>query len=133
MSTLPDVRPIAPEDVKDDKKFKNVVTNTLNRFMESVYSGFNNDITFEDNIRSEKRQFTLTEGADVGGGNTFKFSTSIDNPFACQLTKIIQQGGSHVNLSSVFLDWDFANTEITIYNISGLNSDKIYDINLLIF
>jgi hypothetical protein len=114
--------------VPEAKDWITKILSPFNSFVENVYSAFRGQIDFDNNVRAEKREFTL---------NTTDFPFKFTTKFAPEMIIIGQvrvDAGSHTNLTNApFPDWEYGNDGfVTLYTITGLTVGVDYIIKLLI-
>jgi hypothetical protein len=119
---------IRKEDMPEAPDWIEKVIYPLNRFIENVYSAFRGSIDFNDNVKSEIREFTLNT-TDF----PFKFKPKFI-PNMIFLGQILQVAGDHVDLTSTpFPDWEYGNDGlVTLYTITNLTVGEDYKIKLLL-
>lgn len=134
MSKLPSIRRILKEDYQDAPPWFDRLALTLNVFMENVYGALNRNLSFPDNIRSQKKSFRITAGAtpDV---NVYTFT--LENtwrPEGLIPIKVAQVGGTYTPLlSAVTMSWRAGDDNTVIIDaITGLTNGAVYDFTVLI-
>ena len=133
MASLPKVKRILREDLKDAPSWIDKLIYILNLFMDSVYSALNKNLTFGDNIRAQIKTFQITAGttADL---NIFSFQTSITNPAGVILMNIVDTQGNYTVITSAtsIPSWHYISGKLYIDSITGLTDTHVYNITVLV-
>lgn len=138
MASLPSQKKILEQDLGTDiPSWTRKLLTPINSFFESIYSAFNKDITFRENIRSEYRDLIVKTKEDYFSGEfeliTFKnnLKEKIDNLQICQVS---ENKSNFIPVKEpVTVSWNEYNKEITIHYITGLEPSKEYKIKILIY
>lgn len=131
MSKLPQLTKLRKDDLGNGlPPWMDKVIYSFNRLADSMYSALNNGLTVQENMKAEVFKITIYP-ADL------PYSMSAKYPITdLVVTSISEVSGSRVNFTSpVWADWvyDASNTNVVLYNISGLTSGKQYKIRLMGF
>lgn len=117
-------------------KWMNGILEALNSFLIQVTSGLNKNITFEENIQSQKIEinFTTLSTYSAGDFNTIKFSKDFRaKGFGLFIAQIQETGTSPAVIKSpVSIQWEQIESYIYINYISGLDDSTSYTIQLLL-
>lgn len=106
----------------------------LNRFMNTVTTGLDKQLTRAENIRSQKKILDFTTGASVGTSFPMRFTNELPvRPERISLGQSVAlNGGSFAGAVDVS-QWDMADgTTIRLNNITGLSANTRYQITLFI-
>lgn len=134
MAKLPSIRRLLKEDFQDAPNWLDRLLNTLNLFMENVYLALNRNLTFPENVRSQKKTFKITAGASAAA-NTYEFA--LENtwrPEGVILMKAAQISGSYVPVTSaVFMSWRIGDANnLVIDAVTGLTNGVTYEFTVLV-
>ncbi|PJZ98870.1 hypothetical protein CH369_18060 [Leptospira levettii] len=138
MASLPSQKKILEQDLGTDiPSWTRKLLTPINSFFESIYSAFNKDITFRENIRCEYRDLIVKTKEDYSSGEfeliTFKnnLKEKIDNLQICQVS---ENKSNFIPVKEpVTVSWNEYNKEITIHYITGLENSKEYKIKIIIY
>lgn len=139
MANLPSQKRILEQDLGSDvPSWTRKLLSPLNSFFESLYSAFNKDITFRENIRCEYREFIITTSADYSYNNDFqiiKFKNNLkDKIDTLIISQISEDRPNFIPIyNPVTISWNEYNKEITIHFIAGLEANKTYKMKILLF
>lgn len=133
MAKLPTLRRISREDVKEAPAWIDTILYALNTFFESIYYTLNKNITFEDNILSQRVSFELKAGA-AAANNVYHFASDMTVPPKMLLVgKVELKAAVFTPLGgAVWVDWYYQDGQIYIQSISGLTSGSTYKFELLL-
>lgn len=116
------------EDFKSQVSWIGPLLSALNDFIQQVTSGFNNNLTIEDNFMQELKDVNFLNDTGI-------FPISIKLKFN-QMPKAVYiaycRSTTDNSMPSVqpLLDWEYANQTIKLNSISGLTSSKKYLVRL---
>lgn len=138
MAKLPSQKKILEQDLGTDlPSWTRKLLSPLNSFFESIYSAFNKDITFRENIRCEYRELTFQTLANYESGDfdIIKFKNNlkdkIDNLQICQIS---ENKTNFIPIKqAVSVSWDEYNKDISIFYITGLEPLKEYKMKIQIY
>jgi hypothetical protein len=141
MASLPPVKKITKEDLRDAPSWVTYLLNPLNTFMESVYSALDSNLTLGDNISADIVTISFKTRSDYGtttpltdGWEVQKVkSTTRYRPKSVVVGGIVDKEKFSTITSNIFVHWEFLNGFINIKYITGLEASKKYEVNLLIF
>lgn len=135
MAKLPSVRRIAREDLRDKEipKWVDQLLRLINNFFENVYSALDRNITFNENIRTQEKSFTITAGATATDN---QYSFLLDLPIAPSGVWVIKaletDNPTTPVTSAVFVWWRRESNNLYIESIAGLTNGTKYTITILI-
>lgn len=139
MANLPSQKRILEQDLGSDvPSWTRKLLSPLNSFFESLYSAFNKDITFNENIRSEYREFIVNTSANYTISNEFqviKFKNNLKEKVdTIIISQIAEDKPNFIPIyKPVTLSWNEYNKEITIHFVAGLEDNKSYKMKILLF
>lgn len=133
MATLPSIRRISREDLKEAPGWIEQLLGPLNLFMGSVYQALSGDITFRQNIRCtiKELRFTTLATYTVGEFTEIVFPTGLggvkaDGVEILQINEVSLL--EPVILGAPVPNWIERNGDIHVRYISGLSDSKIYGV-----
>ena len=131
---LPTLKRVLKEDVKGAPSWANPLLNTLNSFMETVYQGFNKNITFSENIGCSIRQITYnTPSTYPTGVEPIRLEARLKvKATGVLLMQIYDRTNYTPPDGPVYIPWTEDNGEIVLGTITGLDASKSYILRLLI-
>lgn len=137
--SLPRLRKILREDLKDAPSWVDRLIDPINQFMETTYSILNKNISFANNIACQLKEldFTTSPIYDKNVPSTFnplKFQSTLrTKAFGMQTVKITEVGGNYTPIiEPIHINWYEYNGEINIPFITNLKPNTRYIINLII-
>ncbi|TGM95045.1 hypothetical protein EHR02_00130 [Leptospira levettii] len=138
MASLPSQKKILEQDLgTDTPTWTRKLLSPINSFFESIYSAFNKDITFRENIRCEYRDLIVKTSATYNSGEfeLITFKNNLKEKADCVLIAQISENKSNFIpiKQPVSISWNEYNKEITIHHIAGLEPSKEYKVKLLIY
>ena len=132
MATLPPIKRITKEDLKDAPAWIDRLLYPLNLFLDFTYRAMNGNLTFVDNITAQKYGFTITAGA-AATDNTLKFTPTINKRPEFILCTATEKNTNYAPIAqAVYVEWFYDGSFIQISSITGLTNGKIYDFLILI-
>lgn len=140
MASLPPVRRITKEDLRDAPDWINNLLYPLNTFMEAVYSALDANLTLGDNVAGAVSTISFTTRTDylTASPLTDGFVTqNVSNPLkykprAVIVGQVIETEKFKTITDPVNIHWDYLNGSIRIKYVTGLEVSKKYEINLLV-
>lgn len=133
MGKLPTVRRISREDLrdKDVPKWVDQLLRLINNFFENTYALFASNITYDENIRTQTKQFTITAGANPED-NTFAFLLTLPvAPTGCIVINAYETNAPTATLTSpVWVSWRRESNQLIINSITGLTNGTEYTITV---
>jgi hypothetical protein len=139
MAKLPSQKRVNKEDVKDAPQWIDAIIIPLNTFMESIYSAVNQNLTFQENIRSQIRTVSFTTSATYTSGawTNINFSSGLRG-IKTQGILVLQILNTSVDnftplKQAVTCDWYDNSGTITIYYVTGLANSTTYTMRVLVF
>lgn len=132
MKPIP-IKWISKEDWPDAPPGIDKLLYPLNLVLDSLQTGLNKGLTFEENISSQIRQFSIKAGA-AATDNIFSFaSTKKTKPIGLILLNIYQEISNYTPIGqAVFLEWYFDGININVTSVTGLTSGNTYNLTVLI-
>jgi hypothetical protein len=129
----PKIKRLSREDFKEAPAWIDRLLYWLNVLIEYVTLAFNKNITFDENIQSQIKTFSLTAGA-AASNNTIQFmATMAVVPRGLILMRVVDQVGNYTPVgAAVGIDWRYEAGNIFITSISGLTSGHVYDVTVLL-
>lgn len=133
MAQTPKIKRLSREDFKDAPAWIERLLYWLNLFLEFIVQAFNKNITFDENIQAQIKDFELTAGASPSAC-TAEFMTTLKvKPRGLLLMRVAEQSGNYVVIgSAVSVEWRYESGTIFITSVTGLTSGRIYDFTVLI-
>ena len=132
---LPLYRRITDEDLNDAPKgaWKGKLLYALNKFMQQIYSGLNNDLTPEQNCIEQTKTFDLIGNSDPTK-NVYSFSTSFTyQPNFIEQWITVADSSSAIFTAAPFATCLFGNGQMNVLGISGLTTGVRYQITLRVW
>lgn len=131
---LPTLKRVLKEDVKGSPSWINPLLNTLNSFMETVYQGFNKNITFSENVACNVKQITYnTPSTYPAGVEPIRFEAGIKTrATGVMLMQVYDRLNYTPPAGPVYIPWVEDNGEIVLGTITGLDASKSYILRLLV-
>lgn len=120
---------IRREDLPKAPEWIDPIINILNNFIEQVYSAFNKDITFSENINCQIKT-VLIKYTDF----PYKFNCTLKvKPSCVFLGKVEKKSGAHETITNATsIDWLYDAGNIVVYNIAGIDATSQYYVTMLI-
>lgn len=137
MARLPEIKRIQREDIAEADSWITKLLFPLNRFMETVYSALNKQLTLQENIRASIASIDVETASDYELNNTFEeinLSKNFnENATAVFIGQIYERGKEFDKIiNPVQVDWIESQGQIKIKFISGLSNSTKYKIKLII-
>ena len=129
MASLPPVRKLLQEDLKQAGAWISKLIYPLNLFMSSVYAALNHDLTFQDNILAQWKTVTVS-----GSNPTTQFTWSyVSAPVGVTIQAISDTSASPKTITTAVTHvWSYSGGVVSINNITGLDPKRQYSITFLI-
>lgn len=124
------------EDVEeDDRPLVEKIGYVINPSFEQLSKILDKNITIEDNLNQSKKQILVTVNSSGTPISNVQFKTDIrGNCFGIDVIKAENQTNRTTYPTSCpFLSWTEQNGVITINNITGLQVNNKYKLNLIIY
>lgn len=132
MATLPPIKRLSKEDMKEAPSWIDRLLFPLNQFLDSVYRALNRNLDFVDNVKAQKYSIQLTAGA-AASNNTFKFQPTLNKAPEFLVWRVYEKNVNYTAIgSAVWIDWYYDGDYIQISSITGLTNTNVYIINLLV-
>lgn len=136
--SLPRLRKVLREDLKDAPNWVDRLIFPVNQFMETTYNLLNKNITFSSNIACQLKEldFTTTPNYDPNNPDTFnplKFKSTLrTSAFGMQTVKVVEVGGNYTPiLKPIYINWFEYDGVVTIPFITNLKPNTRYIINII--
>lgn len=126
-------RRITEEELSDAPKgnWKSKLLYAINLFFQQVYTGFQNQLTPEENDICQVKTFSII-GSSTASNNTFSFKTLFSyQPSRAVMGKIVPTDGSSLVFTTApFLSWSFTNGTFNVLGICGLTNNVPYSVTI---
>lgn len=136
MAFLPTVKSIRREDIGPEAPdWVDNLLAPLTTFMETIYSAFNKQITFQENIACTIREFQFNTDSTYTSGDftAITFPSGLKTrPIGCYVMQILNTTDASVITNAVSLYWEDLSGTIKISYISGLNDSTKYSVRVLV-
>lgn len=140
MASLPPVRRITKEDLRDAPDWITHLLYPLNTFMEAVYSALDANLTLGENVAGAISTLSFKTRSDYLTASPLEdgFETqTVTNPLkykprSVTVGQVIEKEKYTTITDPVNIHWDYLNNSIRIKYVSGLEASKKYEINLLV-
>ncbi len=131
MARIPPIKRLSTEDFKDQTSWIGKLLTPLNEFMSTTVAALNRGLTFSDNLAAQVKTLTITASADA---YPLKFLCTLNSrPQGLWIVSVRDHASTPLTLTTaVFADWDYANGQVIINNITGLTAGRKYDICVII-
>lgn len=143
MAKLPTLRRLSMEDFKDQKSWIGRLLEPLNQFFVSVVSALDNNLTFRDNFAAQVFEVRVQTASSVTAGSgtlpgyvallsevkILAKSTLRGRPTMILVGDVVEVADNPQSVRyavSVAGLWDFANGQIVIRGVTGLEVSKEY-------
>jgi|SRR6478736_4481924 len=127
MAKLPPVTRIIQEDFKEQSSWIGKLLQPINSFMTSIVSALSHGLTFGDNFAAQVKDLEFSENA-----NTYPLyfkSTTATKPVGLWVVNASEIAATPSPiLNAVYADWEYADGQVRINNITGLTTGKKYRI-----
>lgn len=142
MASLPPIRRITKEDLRDAPDWVQFLLYPLNTFMGSVYSALDANLTLGDNVAgSGSITLSFKTRSDYLTASPLKDgweSQNVASPMRYKPKNVVIGQLSETEKYSIItepvsLHWDYLNGSIRVKYISGLQPSTKYKVSLLIF
>lgn len=133
MASPPKIKRLSREDFKEAPPWIDRLLYWLNVLIEYITLAFSNSITFDENIQSEIKTFSVTAGASPSA-NTAQFMTTLRVvPRGVVLMRAVEAVGNYTPVAvAVYLEWRYEAGSVLITSITGLTSGHTYDLTVLV-
>lgn len=128
----PKIQRLSREDFKDAPNWINRLLGWLNEFIEYVTTAMSKNVTFDENIQSQIKTFSVVAGA--AADNTLSFMSILRvTPRGVLLMRAVDQVGNYTPVgAAVGIDWRYEGGSVFITSISGLTAGHTYEITVLV-
>lgn len=126
MASIPPINRIVKEDFPGEPWAEKLLW-PINRFMESVVSGFNNNLTFSENMLGQTKQLQFE-------ANNFplKFAPRVVRPTDMWISSLRRVDGT-TTTNAVSMDWEVGDDgSVVVNNITGLAAGEEYIIRFVL-
>jgi len=126
MAKLPPINRIVKEDFQDEPWAEKLLW-PINRFMESVSSALNKNLTLQDNLQGQVKQLNFTTQAVVADTFPLFFTPTTPNRATDLWITSLRRVDNLVITDAATADWGIASDgQISINYISGLVASTSY-------
>jgi hypothetical protein len=133
MGNLPTQKKILREDIKDAPPWAMKIVDTLNSFMESVYTALNKNITFTENTASFVKEVVYTTPSTYPTMDNVSFMNTLKTRASGVLPLQIYDRSTYTAPSGpCFIPWVETKGTIVLGPITGLAPDKTYVVRVLV-
>lgn len=137
MATLPTIKQVTREDLREAPDWIERLLNPLNQFMASVYQALNGALTFGTNIRGSVRELRFNTSAtyDTGDFTPLEFPTGLGGVKAigCLILQLNESASAETVLTGASVaNWTERNGRIAVKYISGLANSTKYTVRFLV-
>ena len=133
MAAPPKIKRLSREEFKEAPSWIDRLLYWLNVLVEYVTLAFSKNITFDENIQSQIKSFSLVAGAAATNNTTSFMSTMRVTPRGLILMRATEQVGNYVPIAAaVSVEWRFESGSVFITSITGLTSGRTYDFTVLL-
>lgn len=130
---LPSQKKILREDLKDAPKWANVVVDTFNSFAETIYQGFNKNITFSENVGCFIKELTYKTSSGYPAAENVEFASELKTKATgLWVLQCVDRSTYEPAAGPVYVPWVEDNGVIVIGAVTGLAASKTYVLRLLI-
>ncbi len=121
------------EEFKDAPAWINPLLSWLNQLMEQLAFAQNGQLTFEENLRTRVKTFSLLAGA-APENNTSSFTCDLKvAPKMLFLGRAVQVGGNYTPITAaVSVSWRYESGMVYIMAVTGLTAGQTYDLTVLL-
>lgn len=120
---------LSVEGYKDQASWIGKLFTPLNQFISQVYSGFNNNLTVEDNFYQEIKDISFLNDATC-----FPITTKLKfnkYPQMVILGSCITSTGTYPSVQPI-VQWSFKDGQLLVNAVSGLTANLKYNVKFLI-
>lgn len=131
---LPPIKRLLTEDFKSEDKWIGKLLFPLNQLLQSLSTGLQNGLTFQENISSQVKTVTFNNNT---GEFPIVFKNTLKNsPIGCWVIDVEDISSSPQSLSSAVTvtgrTFDSANNQHRILSLSGLVSGQQYKVSFVL-
>lgn len=121
-------RKLLPEDFQDQTGWIEKLLNPINLYFQESYSAFSNNLTVEDNLYREIKEFRINnyDSSILPIRIKTKFSAQ---PKGLNIIYCVNNNGSNIS-STPFLNWTYSNNQLLINSIVGVTNGESYTIRI---
>ena len=133
MAQPPKIKRLSREDFKEAPAWIDRLSYWLNILIEYVTLAFNKGITFDENIQSQIKTFSIVAGASASA-NTLSFLADMRvAPRGLILMRVVESVGNYTPIgAAVFIEWRYEAGTVFVTSITGLTSGHTYDFTVLL-
>jgi hypothetical protein len=118
------------EEFPEQRDWLGKLVSPLNQFIGDVFRSYNNQITIDDNLFQEIKEFKIKNAAN---NFPYKFKTKFNsNPKGLVSIYVFNNDTGSIAAEIPIFTWSYSSQEINISQISGLTSNTNYTIRVLI-
>lgn len=131
---LPTLKKILREDLKGAPDWVSSLIDPLNSFMETIYQGFNKNLTITENVGCFVKELTYTTTSTYPVSIDVQFmSTLKTKAIGVQLLQVYEKANYTPPPGPVYIPWVEINGSIVVGAITGLEASKTYMIRLVVY
>lgn len=134
MAAPPKIKRLSREDFKDAPAWIDRLLYWLNVLIEYITLSFDHGITFDENIQSQIKTFSLVAGAAATNNTVSFMSTMRVAPRLLLVGRVVDTSTANYAplAQAVSVEWRYENGSVFITSITGLTSSKSYDVTVLL-
>lgn len=130
---LPTIKTILREDIKDAPEWIGSIIDPFNSLAQTVYQGFNKNITFKENVGCFIKEITYKTTSAYPVMENVEFTNELKvKATGLMVLQAVEKLTYEPAAGPVYVPWTDDNGTIVIRSITGLQADKTYVIRLLI-
>lgn len=124
---------LSREEFKDAPGWIDRLLGWLNQLLEQLAFALNRQLTFEQNIQSQTKEFSLVAGA-AAVNNTLSFACTMKvAPRMLLKGRVSLRSGNYTPIgAAVDIEWRFDAGQVIITSITGLTAGLTYDFVVLL-
>lgn len=131
---LPAVQKILREDIKDPPTWLGTITDPINNFMQIVYQCLSKNVSLQDNIACQVKEFTYITPSTYPTMDNISFPSTLKTKAIGLISMQIVNKSTHSPIMiSTHIPWTEENGQIIIYPIVGLAASTTYTVRVVIF
>lgn len=128
MARIPQNRVLDKNDFPDQEEWISELLSPINDFFGIVVRALNKGLTLEENLNAQLHEIVFNTDGSVTNPFPIRFrSTTTSKPRIVLLGKIEEISGNPQTITNATtIDWTFAESQVRINNITGLDANKTY-------
>lgn len=129
---LPLISKFRREDFPDAPSWIDRMFFILNQFMDSIYAGLKNNITFQDNIACQIKPLTFSVGS-TGVLPKLQFAYTLNSkPIGVLLLQLTNTTTNALINTPISIQWSQGKGSVSIDKITGIEANNSYSVTLLV-